>query len=152
MKIGISACLIGDMCTYKGSSNLIEELRSLDVEWVKICPEVMGGLSIPRDPAEIISTDPLKVVSVKGNDETDQYVQGSHKALALLLKEDVHCVLTKNNSPSCGSNTIYDGTFSHTVIEGNGVFVSLAKEKGLTIFTEKQLDEFYTYIKEHRYE
>ena len=74
--IGISKCLCGYDCTYRGDSNRIEALELIDKkgEAVLICPEVLGGLSIPRDPAEIVSEEPLCVQTANGKNVTKEYV------------------------------------------------------------------------------
>ena len=133
--IGISRCLVGDNCTYRGDSNLIEELKSLKEEAILVCPEVLGGLPIPRDPAEIVSESPLKVMTVKGEDVTKEYVEGAKKALDYLLENNVDTVIVKSNSPSCGAGIIYDGTYSHKKIKGDGVFVRLLRQNNIQVYT-----------------
>ena len=154
MKIGISACLLGKECTYKGSSNKINHIEKLmkDFEFVEICPEVMGGLSTPRAPSEITSLQPLKVTSNEGKDVTKEYVLGAQKSLERLKQNNVNVVLLKHRSPSCGCDGIYDGTFSHVVVEGQGVCAKLLSDNGMELFHEKQMKEFLKYIgKEDEY-
>ena len=117
--IGISKCLCGYDCTYRGDSNRIEALELIDKngEAVLICPEVLGGLSIPRDPAEIVSEEPLCVETVNGKNVTKEYVEGAQRALDILKAYDIDYVILKSRSPSCGLNHIYDGSFSHRVID-----------------------------------
>lgn len=135
MKIGVSSCLLGINCKYNGKSNInIEILKLKDkYELVPICPEVLGGLSIPRVPAEIIND---KVINAEGIDVTKNYQEGSLKALKILKEQDIKIVILKSNSPSCGKGFIYDGTFSHKLIEGNGVAASLFLDNGITIYNE----------------
>lgn len=137
--IGISKCLCGYDCTYRGDSNRIEALELIDKkgEAVLICPEVLGGLSIPRDPAEIVSEDPLRVQTVNGKNVTKEYVEGAQKALEILKAHDIEYVILNSRSPSCGLNHIYDGTFSHNVIDADGIFVRLLKKEGYKIYTEE---------------
>ena len=127
--IGISKCLCGYDCTYRGDSNNVETLELIDKkgEAVLVCPEVLGGLSIPRDPAEIVSEDPLRVQTVSGKNVTKEYVEGAQKALEILKAYDIEYVILKSRSPSCGLDHIYDGTFSHTIIDADGIFVWLRK-------------------------
>ena len=136
--IGISKCLCGYDCTYRGDSNRIEALELIDKkgEAVLICPEVLGGLSIPRDPAEIVS-EPLCVETVNGKNVTKEYVEGAQKALDILKAFDIDYVILKSRSPSCGLNHIYDGSFSHRVIDADGIFVRLLKKEGYKIYTEE---------------
>ena len=100
--IGISKCLCGYDCTYRGDSNRIEALELIDKkgEAVLICPEVLGGLSIPRDPAEIVSEEPLCVETVNGKNVTKEYVEGAQKALDILKAFDIDYVILKSRSPS----------------------------------------------------
>lgn len=137
--IGISKCLCGYDCTYRGDSNRIEALELIDKkgEAVLICPEVLGGLSIPRDPAEIVSEEPLCVETVNVKNVTKEYVEGAQRALDILKAFDIDYVILKSRSPSCGLNHIYDGSFSHRVIDADGIFVRLLKKEGYKIYTEE---------------
>ena len=141
--IGISKCLCGYDCTYRGDSNNVEALELIDKkgEAVLICPEVLGGLSIPRDPAEIVSEDPLCVQTVSGKNVTKEYVEGAQKALEILKAYDIEYVILKSRSPSCGLDHIYDGTFSHTIIDADGIFVRLLKKEGYKIYTEENFPQ-----------
>ena len=151
MKIGISACLLGEQCTWKGTNNKCEKLIQLLSEHtllsehplVKICPEVMGGLSIPRHPCEIINLDPLLVETKDHQDYTSYYLSGSLHSLE--KTKDCDFYILKANSPSCGNEYIYDGTFTHTLIKGKGVFASMIKDK--PIYNEKQLEEIKEYLR-----
>lgn len=138
-KIGVSACLVGKNTKYDGKNNynekVIEYLK--DKEYVLICPEVMGGLPTPRVPSEIISN---KVINKENKDVTDNFVLGANKALELLKENNVEILILKSKSPSCGYKKVYDGTFSNTLINGNGVFTKLALEKGFIIYTEKDIE------------
>ena len=132
MKIGVSSCLLGYCCKYDGKSNYNANIIDLsqEHELIPICPEVLGGLSIPRFPAEIING---KVINTNGDDVTENYYLGANKALEILKNEGVEAVILKSKSPSCGINKIYDGTFSHTLINGNGVAAQLFIENNKTI-------------------
>ena len=114
-----------------------KELIDKNGEAVLICPEVLGGLSIPRDPAEIVSEEPLCVETVNGKNVTKEYVEGAQRALDILKAYDIDYVILKSRSPSCGLNHIYDGSFSHRVIDADGIFVRLLKKEGYKIYTEE---------------
>ena len=148
MKVGISACLLGRKCTYKGSSNQIDCITKLqdEIEFVEICPEVMGGLPTPRTPSEITSFQPLRVINKEGIDVTEEYEKGAQIALDWLKQNDLSIVLLKHRSPSCGCDGIYDGSFSHTVINGKGVCAKLLSDNGMILFHEEQIKEFLKYI------
>ena len=138
-KVAVSACLVGRNTKYDGGNNkneyVLEYLK--DKEYILICPEVEGGLSTPRDPSEIIDS---KVLSNKGKDVTINFVNGANSAIERIIKEGVSEVIVKAKSPSCGYKEIYDGTFSSKIIEGNGVFTTMAINNNLTIYTEKDIE------------
>lgn len=146
--IGVSRCLLGECCTYKGTHHLDDILKDLarHGQVVGVCPEVLGGLPIPRNPAEIMSFHPLLIQTNQGKDVTDEYIVGARKALKIFLDNDVHVAVLKWRSPSCGNDGVYDGTFSHNLVDGQGVFASMCEEQGIRIFNENQMKEFLKYI------
>lgn len=138
MVIGVSACLLGENCKYSGGNNyserVIEYIKGHEV--VSICPEVLGGLTIPRDPAEIVDG----VVKHKDGSSVDkEFRDGAKKALEILKDKGAELVILQSRSPSCGVNTIYDGTFSGKLISGNGVFVELLKAEGFNVIDVEEL-------------
>lgn len=139
MKVGVSACLVGKNTKYDGGNNyneyVIEYLK--DKEVVLICPEVFGGLPTPRIPSEQLND---KVINSKNEDVTKQFNDGALISLKKLQEENVNVLILKERSPSCGYKKIYDGTFSKTIIDGNGVFASLALKNGFTIYTESDIE------------
>lgn len=136
----ISMCLAGIPCRYDGGakdSPLIRELDAKNIEYQLFCPECMGGMSTPREPAEIVGgtgSDVLKgrakVINRAGEDVTREYVLGAQKTLELAEKYHPEAIYMKSRSPSCGKGTIYDGTFSKTQIAGDGVTAALLSEHG----------------------
>lgn len=141
--IGVSACLLGVNCTYRGDANTQEKLKALfeKGEAVAICPEVLSGLMTPRAPSEIISENPLRIQTNRGIDVTKAYLHGAQKALAYLQRHNITTVVLKANSPSCGIGHIYDGTFSHTLIPGDGITARILKANGISLLSEKDLIE-----------
>lgn len=126
MVIGVSACLLGENCKYNGDNNINEKVINYikGHEVIPVCPEVLGGLPIPRDPAEIVDG----VVKHKDGSSVDkEFRTGAQKALEILNDRGAELVILKSRSPSCGVNTVYDGTFSGKLVHGNGVFVELLK-------------------------
>lgn len=126
MVIGVSACLLGENCKYNGGNNINEKVINYikGHEVIPVCPEVLGGLPIPRDPAEIVDG----VVKHKDGSSVDkEFRTGAQKALEILNDRGAELVILKSRSPSCGVNTVYDGTFSGKLVHGNGVFVELLK-------------------------
>ena len=142
IKVLISACLLGRNVKYNGCSNyneeLIKKLKELDCILYPVCPEVMGGLKVPRDPCEIVND---KVISNKGKDCTFNYQKGAIEALKICLKEDIRIAILKANSPSCGNKMIYDGSFSSKLIKGMGVTSKLLSSNNIVVFNETEIDE-----------
>lgn len=135
-KILVSACLLGVNCKYNSGNNYNEKVMEYlkDKEIIPICPEIMGGLPTPRIASEIIGD---RVVNKEGQDVTSNYQKGAEETLELAKKLGVKKALLKAKSPSCGYGNIYDGTFSDTLIAGNGITAELLKKNGFEILTEK---------------
>ena len=141
-KILMSACLYGMECKYCGGSNALptDVLTALKEKYeiITVCPEVDGGLSTPRPPAERIGD---KVINIEGRDVTAEYLRGAGIALDKAKENDCKTAILKELSPSCGSGKIYDGTFSHTVVDGNGVAAGLLKKNGIEVLGESRIKE-----------
>lgn len=132
----ISACLCGVCCRYDAKTKCAEEIRRIYDEGraILICPEVMGGMDTPRKPSEIVGD---KVLNCDGEDNTAYFRKGAEKALELCRKYKVRKAILKQNSPSCGSKHIYDGTFSGVLKEGMGVTAKLLSDNGIEVSGEK---------------
>ena len=139
MKVLVSACLFGENCKYDGGNNqdlkIINTLLAEGIDPVVICPEVAGGLPIPRTPAELQGD---KVINQDGEDVTEQFMAGARAAVELAKKHGCKAAVLKANSPSCGCGGIYDGTFSGTLIDGNGVTAELLKQQRNQLLHKKQ--------------
>lgn len=135
-EFAVSACLCGFPCRYDGKSKPDERIKALYEEGraLPVCPEKLGGLTTPRTPCEIING---RVVSSDGEDRTNEYLLGSQKVLELCKKHGIKKAILKQNSPSCGSTHIYDGTFSGTLIEGEGCLTALLRKNGIEVTGEK---------------
>ena len=145
-KILISACLIGDKCKYNGGDNknpLIEKLLE-QYELIPFCPEVEGGLKTPRDPAEIIGE---RVKTESGSDVSFQYNRGADLASNICLYLDIKVAILKETSPSCGVNEIYDGTFSHRKIKGQGITTKRLRQMGVRVISENDIESFLSETK-----
>lgn len=144
MRILVSACLLGVKCRYDGATKpcakVIDYLK--DHEVVRMCPEVMGGFSIPHPANEIQTQEPvLKVVDVEGADNTELFEEGARKVVELAQRMGCTHAILKAKSPSCGVGQIYDGTFSDTLVEGDGVAARALREAGLILATEQTYAE-----------
>ena len=138
----ISACLTGVNCKYDGGNNALPEdaLRALSEKYrlVPVCPEMLGGLPAPRIPCERLDG---RVVNREGEDVTAAFARGAEEALRLAREAGCRKALLKAKSPSCGSGEIYDGSFSHRVIPGDGVAAEALRTAGLALFDETTLSE-----------
>lgn len=139
MNILVSACLLGINCRYDGTGKLIEKLDILKEKHnlIPICPEIYGGLETPRLPAEKIGN---KIIAKDGRDVTNNYKRGAKEALKLARFYNCKLAILKERSPSCGHGKIYDGTFSNTLIDGDGVAAKLLIENGINVIGESQID------------
>ncbi len=142
-KLLLSSCLLGELVKYNGSHNglderTIERLQSI-YDIYPICPEVIGGLSTPRVPCEIVSNNPLQVLNKNKEDKTQEFLFGAKKTLKLCKMEKISKALLKANSPSCGNNTVYDGTFLGVKIKGQGVTAKILSENGIEVFNEGEI-------------
>ena len=95
--------------------------------------EIVGG------NGEDVLSGKAHVLDTSGLDISDAFIAGAYKTLRLAQRSNVTHVVLKANSPSCGSTYIYDGSFSGSKIQGNGVTSALLKLNGFQIMTE---DEF----------
>ena len=140
MKILISACLLGHPCRYDGKSKPCEAVLRLAQkhELLPVCPEELGGLPTPRIPSERQKDG--RVQNQKGEDVTAAYRKGAEAALEIARTNGVELALLKAKSPSCGCGRIYDGSFSRTLTEGNGVTAELLLSHGIRVHTEEEFD------------
>lgn len=137
-KILVSACLSGLNCKYDGTNNynekVMEIIKNNDV--ILICPEQLGGLTTPRLPSERVNN---KVLNSEGIDVTYEYSRGSEEVLKLCKELNIKKTILKSRSPSCGKGLIYDGTFTHNKIIGNGVTTDLLLKNNIEVITEEDL-------------
>lgn len=140
-KIIVSACLAGEKCRYDGGDNLVPEIAALVEEGIAlpVCPECMGKLPTPRKPSEIrIVKGCRKVYNEEEKDVTLAFEEGAQRALEAAKAFGARMAVLKAKSPSCGSDMIYDGTFSRKLVSGNGIAAQLFKDSGILVMTEKE--------------
>ena len=140
MVIMVSACLLGQNCKYSGGNNysekVIEFVKGHDI--IPVCPEVEGGLPVPRIPCEIVNGI---VTGSDGISRDAEFRKGAEKCLELAKEKNVDLAILQPRSPSCGAGKIYDGTFSEKLTEGNGVFAELLMENGIRVVDVEKLDD-----------
>lgn len=149
----VSACLLGHPVRYDGRS--VPGDHAVLAGWldagrvVSVCPEVVGGLPIPRPPAEIepgadavaVLAGRARVMTVSGEDATRPFVEGARQALDVARRRGIRIAVLKEGSPSCGSGYVYDGSFSGRRLPGVGVTARLLAEAGVRVFSEHQWAE-----------
>ena len=157
-KVLVSACLLGEQVRYNGIVKDFENhvLKSWNRRGrvVGICPEVAGGLPVPRPSCEISDGDGRqvlnshdRVINSNGQDVTKCFLEGAQKTLLLVLFHKIKLAVLKEGSPSCGSNYIYDGSFSGIKKPGKGVTAALLEKNGIRVFSERELLEAEKYLK-----
>ncbi|MPW27197.1 DUF523 domain-containing protein [Alkalibaculum sp. M08DMB] len=137
-KIIVSACLAGCNCRYNGKNSKVKEIEELvnKGKAITVCPEVLGGLQIPRKPCEIQENiKSFCIVNEKGEDLTKAFLKGAQKTLELAQKTDPPEIILKSKSPSCGYGQVYDGTFTGTLRKGNGVTAEILYQNGFNIIS-----------------
>lgn len=139
-KIGISSCLIGNKCRYDGNSS--RHMVQFE-NCVCFCPEILGGLRVPRIPCEIEKGDGrdvwqrnARVIGRDGVDRTDEYKLGAQKALKICLENGLEAVILKEKSPSCGCRLVYNA--GHKVA-GCGVTAALIEQNGIKIISDTEV-------------
>lgn len=136
----ISACLLGEKCTYKGGDNkadFVEELnRYFDL--VPFCPEVAGGLPTPRDPSEIRGSFVIQKTKNGEKDVTSAFLDGAYKATSVCSYLGIRYAIMTENSPSCGSHKVHDGYFRKRLIDGEGITVAALRRMGVTVMNEEE--------------
>ena len=144
----VSSCLLGNKVKYNGESNDNPLIRRYGRYMTAICPEALGGLPIPRPPAELQNGDGNDVLAgtaqVKnklGEDVTKSFIAGADRVMDFVKKHKIQVAILKANSPSCGNKMIYDGTFSGAKISGQGVTAAMLIQHGVKVYSEKELNE-----------
>jgi len=159
IKVMVSSCLLGEKVRWDGRDRLCDQ--EILAEWAKegrlvpICPELAGGLPVPRPPAEIAGGDgrqvllgKARVIDNAGRQVTDAFLTGAHRALDLAQQEQVHLAVLTEKSPSCGSSQVYRGKFDGSLIAGMGVTAALLQEEGIRVFSEHQLAQAAACLRE----
>lgn len=143
----VSACMAGFPCRYNGQAKTIERIQEMveQGEAISVCPEMLGGLSTPRRPAEIVGGDGddvlngnARIVDDSGLDVTEAFVEGAYQALQTAQIAGVQEAILKEGSPSCGCKHIYDGTFSGSQRTGMGVTAALLHRNNIRVISEKE--------------
>lgn len=137
----VSACLAGLNTRFDGTSCKDRKVSELVKRGkaLPICPELLGGLSIPRFPAQIVEgegKDVLngrsRVINQEGEDITEFFTRGAYRFLEIAKLFNIRKAIMKDKSPSCGCGRVHS---SKGIIRGDGVTTSLLRSKGLEIIS-----------------
>lgn len=159
-RVLVSACLMGRRVRYDGRAKPVED--DVVARWraegrlVVHCPEVAGGLPVPRPPAEIepgaTAADVLagraRILTPEGRDVTAHFVDGARAALATARAHGVAVAVLKESSPSCGVHRVYDGAFGGNRVPGEGVTARLLADGGVAVFTEDEIADAAARLRE----
>ena len=157
-KVLVSACLIGENVRYNGQLKQYDSRMLADWKLrgrlVPFCPEVAGGLLVPRPCSEILCYDGsavlnghARIMNIKGKDVTQYFLAGAQKALEIARSRKIKLAVMKDGSPSCGSTYIYDGSFSGIEKPGKGVTTVLLQENNIRVFSEREIPKAVEYLK-----
>lgn len=149
-RILVSSCLAGRPVRYDGAAKPVEsdlfERWRIEGRLIPFCPELSGGLTVPRPPAEIVGGDggdvldgTARILTDAGEDVTGEFLRGARLALETARRSGARTALLKESSPSCGTHRIYDGTFTGTGTPGTGVTAALLERAGIKVFPETDL-------------
>lgn len=157
-RILVSACLLGEAVRYDGGHLL--STHPLFQQWhaegkiVQVCPEVAGGLPVPRAAAETQGGDgtavwsgSARVIARDGEDVTDAFLAGAKHALALAHRRNCRLAVLAAKSPSCGNREIYDGSFSGQLVAGQGTAAAHLEAAGIRVFNQYELDAADQYLR-----
>ncbi|MGG7073456.1 DUF523 domain-containing protein [Campylobacter sp. 9BO] len=142
-KILISACLLGTNCKYNGGNNLKQELmpnlKALkeEFELIALCPEELGGLSTPREPAEIVGKKVITKFS--RTDVSEQFLMGAKICVNIAQQNGCKIAILKERSPSCGVYQIYNGSFDKKLAVGQGLTTRRLSAAGVKIYSEDEI-------------
>ncbi|MGI5486432.1 DUF523 domain-containing protein [Microtetraspora malaysiensis] len=159
-RVLVSACLLGRKVRYDGGAKTSEDelLAAWNAEGrlVPFCPEVAGGLPVPRPPAEIeggaggaaVLAGTARILTPDGDDVTEAFVEGARRALDAARAVGARVAILKEGSPSCGSLRVYDGTFAGRMTPGQGVTTALLEQNGIRVFNEDDIAEAARHLRE----
>lgn len=140
MKIAVSACLLGHDCKYNGGNNrsqkVLDYIKGHEV--IPVCPEVAGGLPVPRVPVELKNG---RAINRNSEDVTEFFLRGVELTMEKLADQNIDLAILQPRSPSCGCKQIYDGTFSKTLIDGKGMFAQALSDADIPLMDGDDVPE-----------
>lgn len=151
IRVLVSSCLLGEPVRYNGSdanakSSTLERWKA-EGRLIPFCPEIAGGLPVPRPPAEIegqaglaVLSGEARVVDETGQDVTHCFIDGAHETLKVARNQGARLAIFTDGSPSCGSTYVYDGSFAGVRHSGRGVTAALLEQEGIRVFSQEEIE------------
>lgn len=159
-RILVSSCLLGEAVRYDGGRFAMSALL---LRWqsegrlLSFCPEVAGGLPVPRRPAEVpggqgaeVLAGLIPVLTVDGEEVTGAFLRGAARACQLAAEQGIRFALLKARSPSCGNRQTYDGRFAGQLVDGEGVTAAALRQAGVQVFNETELEQLAALLDQPR--
>lgn len=145
--IVVSACLLGQKCRWDGRSCPQEQQLMQKDDLIGVCPEQLGGLATPREPAQIINGNGFdvlnkraRVINALGIDVTCEFIRGAQAVLKIARLNNADKIILKERSPSCAVRYLYQGK---TLIAGMGVTSALLIQEGFTVLSSEEIDKLH---------
>lgn len=145
--IVVSACLLGRKCRWDGKIFPQEKRLMALPDLIAVCPEQLGGLATPREPAQIIGGDGFdvlaglaRVINAAGVDVTGEFIRGARAVLRIARQYKIDRAILKERSPSCGVHSLYQGK---TPVAGAGVTCALLSQEGFAVLSSDNIDELH---------
>jgi uncharacterized protein YbgA (DUF1722 family)/uncharacterized protein YbbK (DUF523 family) len=135
LRIGISACLLGQEVRFDGGHKrdaFLTKVLGPYVEYVPVCPEVEMGLGTPRETLRLVRQPAgLRMITTRtGTDHTDGMQRWSNTRLTELEHDDLSGYVLKKDSPSCGMERVKTyGAAMMPARDGRGIFDSALLER-----------------------
>jgi len=146
----VSACLLGLNTKYDGGNNYRERVARLlereDLVVIPFCPEQLGGLPTPREPADLTAdgSEVLggkgRVITWGGRDVTHSFVRGAEESLKLARMLGARAAVLKARSPSCGVGGVYRAG-DRRLMPWNGVTAAILIREGIRVMSDEEFSE-----------
>jgi uncharacterized protein YbgA (DUF1722 family)/uncharacterized protein YbbK (DUF523 family) len=144
IRVGISACLLGEAVRFDGGHKrdpFLTETFGAFVEWVPVCPEVECGFGTPREAMRLVRVDnDVRLLTVRtAVDLTDRMAAYTRRRVAQLDAEDLCGYVLKKDSPSCGLERVkIYGTGGIPEKSGRGMFARSLVERFPSLPVEEE--------------
>lgn len=151
-RVLVSACLLGSPVRYNASTRLdgdpVLGRWQREGRVVPLCPEVAVGFPTPRPPAEMdggadgaaVLEGSARVIEKGGRDVSDLYREAAAIALEEARRNGCRFAVLTDDSPSCGSSFVHDGSFAGRRVSGRGLTTTMLEQNGIRVFSEAEID------------